>query len=106
VQSLDANEKISKFIDRGKPGFLLSPILGNPMDQCVLQLRIELLPAEKKDESYLFFMGGFDPAVIINNPRLPSTFVSLLYPAMNFEDLYNKLGSMDIDALGNRPALT
>jgi hypothetical protein len=71
-------------------------IVGNPHDlkhvlilTCVPQGSIS--PARE----LMMFIGGFDPPARIKKSRKPTGFLAFLYPAENYEELKQRLGSID-----------
>jgi hypothetical protein len=41
------------------------------------------------------FMGGFDPSSKITNSNRPTRFLAFLYPADDYDELKQRLGSVD-----------
>lgn len=79
------------------PAFLLSPPEGYPLEENVLLLTCEEIPAlDKTNKPLLLFVGGFDLPEIVNNLSVNSTFLACLYPAENYNELQQLLGSVDI----------
>lgn len=57
------------------------------------------VPLEKIDKnnySTLTFLGGFDKREIANNLNLDTHFIGMIYPAKSYEELKEKIGSIDI----------
>jgi hypothetical protein len=71
-------------------------IVGNPHDKKhVLVLTCIPQPAISPDRELMMFLGGFDSPSTIAHPRKPTSFLSFLYPADNFDDLKQRLGCVD-----------
>lgn len=57
------------------------------------------VPLEKIDKnnySVLTFLGGFDKPEIANNIDLDTYFIGMIYPAENYDELKERIGSIDI----------
>lgn len=57
------------------------------------------VPLEKIDKnnySTLTFLGGFDKKEIVNDLTKDTYFIGMIYPAENYEELKEKIGSIDI----------
>ncbi len=75
-------------------GYLLSnPFLANG-NRFVLAIFAEELNSEDKDPA-LTFIGGFDPIEVTHKNSIDTTFLSLVYPVLNVEELAKKIGSVD-----------
>ena len=84
--------------DAGKTyvGFLLSPTIGNPMQEFALLLTCEGVPKlSQTEKTCITFIGGFDPLSVINNLAVDTSMLALSYPASNYEELKESVGSID-----------
>lgn len=85
--------------------FALKSPAGSLLNNCVLMLcgRIEHLTDDIG--SHLVFIGGFDKKVIAKDLTQDLKFLALMYPAQNYEELKNKLGSVDREVNSDSPQL-
>jgi hypothetical protein len=76
--------------------FLLSAPQSFPIREFVLILTCEKIgKLDKEGEPILIFMGGFDEPNIINDLSEDTSFLALSYPASNYDDLVQRVGSID-----------
>lgn len=76
--------------------FLCSPPKGTPFENKVLIIRCqEVKLLNKKDDAALTFIGGFDEPEIALNPSKETSFLSLLYPISNKNEMEKRLGTID-----------
>lgn len=79
-------------------GFLIGTLVGSPLDNYALLLTCQ--PHEPLDESldpHFLFVGGFDNQPEPLNPYGRPGFLCIQYPVSDFDELVNRLGSLDID---------
>jgi hypothetical protein len=71
-------------------------IVGNPHDKKHV-LVLTCIPQDSINPTHdlMMFMGGFDPTAKIMNSKSPTGFLTFLYPADNYEELKQRLGSID-----------
>lgn len=73
--------------------------IGNPhdlSDQTLLLIRFQAVPRlDRNREAAMMFVGGFDPPEQTVDPTRTTSMLVLNYPAENFDDLRNQLGSVD-----------
>ncbi len=78
-------------------GFLTSPREGSPLDGFALLVTCEAMPRlDKREQTALTFIGGFDPPHIVNNLNMDTTFLALSYPTTKYTELSKSIGSIDI----------
>lgn len=85
--------------DDGKKyiGFLITHPFKHIDQNYVLLLVCEEIPIiDKNRESALTFIGGFDHPDILNDLTKDTTFLALLYPASNYDELIKQIGSIDL----------
>jgi len=79
-----------------RPSFLISPLEGNLSAHSILMLMAEAIPKMSHEiESLLVFIGGFDPNAVADDLSRKTDFLAFQYPAVNYEDLKNRIGSID-----------
>jgi len=84
------------------PGFLLAPPIGNPLQNHLLMLYFYKLPSlSKHKRPYITFIGGFGDHDIATDWSQETTFLFLSYPVSNYEELKQRLGSVDLIELRN-----
>ena len=78
--------------------FCCSAPAGHPGDRRILVITCEGIPTLSKDaETALTFIGGFDNPSIVNDLSVPTTFLALIYPVNDSDDLVKKIGSIDFN---------
>lgn len=78
-------------------GFLISSLDSNPSSHSVLMLMAEAIPKLIQEVgSHLTFIGGFDSMNIVDDISRDASFLAFKYPADNFEEVKNAIGSVDI----------
>lgn len=76
--------------------FIISAPLGHAAEKRVLALYCEVIPRlDMNNETALTFIGGFDSDEIVNDLTRTTSFLALLYPVMNPNELIAKIGSID-----------
>lgn len=76
--------------------FLLSPPQIFSTREFVLILTCEEMDRlDKGKQSSLTFIGGFDDPDVINDLSKDTSFLALSYPASNYEDMVQRIGSID-----------
>ena len=75
-------------------------LLANPyrIDRDEFFLMLSFAPIAKFDNqrsASLNFLGGFDPAVVINDFSKETTFLSFTYPVTEIDELAKKIGTID-----------
>lgn len=85
----------SKNSSKGKMDFIISEC-EHTKDYWLCIYCKGLKKIDYNNYSTLTFLGGFDPPEIINNLNQDTYFISMIYPAENYEELKKKLGSIDI----------
>jgi hypothetical protein len=78
-----------------KKGFICSAPMGSPAQEMCVLLTCEPFEVDEARESSLLFVAGFNHGAEMNDPSVPVSFLALSYPAENFEDLQQRLGSID-----------
>lgn len=76
-------------------GFLISSPMSYPLSDHILLVTCEWIPRLSKDSTALTFIGGFDPLEVINNYMVDTKFLALAYPITNYEELKERIGSID-----------
>ena len=85
------------------PTFLIGAPSGWPMDKHVLLLSCEAIPQlDNQSENALIFIGGFDPPEKFNDIMQPASFLCVSYPAANYEELIQRIGTIDIGLSDNQ----
>jgi hypothetical protein len=80
------------------PVFLLAPPRGNPMQDYLLILSCDDdPPLGEVNAPMLAFMGGFDDPSVVLDRNQSTEFLVLMYPAVDYEELRTKLGTVDFD---------
>ncbi len=65
-------------------------------EQYILMLACEGIPRlDKESPTALTFIGGFDAPNIVNNLKMDTTFLAISYPAKNYSELRDRVGSID-----------
>lgn len=80
-----------------RQGCICAPPMERGFDQDInLLLTCEAIPKiNKSNLATLSFIGGFDEKLVVEDLAKDSTFLSLVYPAENVEELIQKIGSID-----------
>lgn len=87
--------------------FLLSSPQSFPLEGFVLILTCEKIRRlDKERQSALIFVGGFDTSNIINDLSKDTSFLALLYPASDYDDLVRRIGSIDFIRQSDGTTLT
>ena len=73
---------------------LVNPYLDNG-ERFALVLYCELDPSKDTKETFLTFMGGFDSPEIAYDNSKETKILSLMYPAVDAENLAKRIGSID-----------
>jgi hypothetical protein len=77
--------------------FLIGAPKGWPMERHVLLVNCEAIARlDKGNEAVLNFIGGFDAPTKINDIVQASSFLCVTYPVSNYEELVQRIGSIDI----------
>ena len=85
-----------KFGKSVRDAFPLSAPIGNKLEEYVLLISCEIIPKiDKKSDSALIFIGGFDDVSIAKDITKQTTFLVLSYPVSDYKDLINRIGSID-----------
>ncbi len=99
------SKKIGPTIQTQTPGgniqnaFMIGPLSGWPLDDFVLLINCEGIPAlGKKKEPLMLFIGGFDPPSNLKELDKPFSFLCASYPVSNYETLVDQIGSTDLDS--------
>ena len=71
-------------------------IIGSPHDKKHV-LVLSCIPQRPVSPVHdlMMFMGGFDPSSTITNSKRPTSYLAFLYPADDYEELKQRLGSID-----------
>jgi hypothetical protein len=71
-------------------------IVGNPHDKKHV-LVLTCIPQDSISPAHdlMMFMGGFDPSSRVRNSKRPTRFLAFLYPADDYEQLKQRLGTVD-----------
>ena len=71
-------------------------IVGNPHDKKHV-LILTCIPQDSTSSAHdlMMFVGGFDPSSKITNSKRSTGFLAFLYPADDYEELKQRLGSID-----------
>lgn len=78
-------------------------IIGSPHDKKhVLVLTCIPQHSVSPVHDLMMFMGGFDPSSRITNSKRPTSYLSFLYPADDYEELKQRLGSIDYAPVGQK----
>jgi len=84
--------------DSGEKGVAI--LIGDPVSrepEMAMMINCSQMPKfDKKSDSSLTFMGGFDSVEIVNNLKIETTHLCLSYPAHDYGELRQKLGTVDI----------
>jgi len=65
-------------------------------EKYLLMIMCEAMPMLDKDSiSALTFIGGFDPPKIVHDQTRDTTFLAISYPAHNYSELKQRIGSID-----------
>jgi hypothetical protein len=76
--------------------FVCSSPAGTPGDDRLLLLSCESLPlTDRGRQSFLLFIGGFDPPAAINDHSKPTTMLAFTYPVRNADEIRSRIGSID-----------
>jgi len=78
-----------------KKGFICSAPMGSPAQERCVVLTCEPFGVDEARQSSLLFVAGFDSKSAMEDPTVPVSFLALSYPAENFADLRDRLGSID-----------
>lgn len=79
------------------PMFLIGPPQGWPMEKYFLTISCEeISKLDKNRDAILLFIGGFDKPSKINDLSQASSFLCISYPVSNYEDLMERIGSIDL----------
>ena len=73
---------------------LVNPYLDDG-ERFALVLYCELDPSKDTKETFLTFMGGFDSPEIVHDHSKETKVLSLMYPAVDAENLAKRIGSID-----------
>ncbi|EKE13629.1 MAG: hypothetical protein ACD_12C00887G0011 [uncultured bacterium] len=76
--------------------FPLEAPVGSQLSGKILFLCVRKEFMTKEKGTHLLFIGGFDKKIISNNINNDLHFLGMLYPARNYNDLKNKIGSVDL----------
>lgn len=77
----------------------IGPPKGWLMERYVLLVNCEAIARlNEDDEAVLNFIGGFDAPTQINDISRSSSFLCVTYPASNYKELLNQIGSIDLDS--------
>lgn len=76
-------------------GFMVSAPLSYPLSDYALFVGYQGIPKTSDNDSLLLFLGGFDSPEVANDHDVSTTFLALMYPVSNFEELEKTIGSMD-----------
>jgi len=79
-----------------RPVFVCSSPAGTPGEDRFLLLSCEQFPnTDRSRQSFLLFIGGFDPPAVTNDHSKPTTMLAFSYPVRNAEELQSRIGSID-----------
>ena len=80
-----------------RQGCICSPLMESNVNENInLLFMCEAIPKiNKSNSATLSFIGGFDERSIVEDQTKDSTFLALVYPAENIEELTQKIGSID-----------
>jgi hypothetical protein len=111
----DARQIGSMLVGHGEPPDRLGPTLSlrtaeggmtngfaiaNPhdsADQTLLIVTCHLMPRLNPDrQGLMLFLGGFDPREQATDPQMATSFLAFTYPADNFDELRERLGTLDL----------
>jgi hypothetical protein len=84
--------------NRVQIAFLIGAPSNYPLNDFLLSITCEGTQLLEKDsKSLLMFLGGFDPPEIMNDLSKPFSFLYMSYPALDYETLEKRIGSIDIN---------
>lgn len=85
-------------------GLFVAPPEGQPFEDFALFLAVEETPWLSEDKvPHLIFLGGFDHTSVALNRSADTGFLAFSYPCPDFENLRERIGSIDLPTVRNKP---
>ncbi|MFZ2664147.1 MAG: SEC-C domain-containing protein [Patescibacteria group bacterium] len=87
-------------------GFALQAPDCSPLTESILLLCARQEHLTEDPGSHILFLGGFDKREIFKDLSKDFKFLAMMYPAMDYEDLKTRLGSVDLNSSDIAPQLS